>query len=88
MPRRSAEKTRPVDENERQAGLAAGHGDIRDDVFFGTLEEIDRNFKEMGWSDGLPFIPPTFELPRNWDALMEELGYRPLSEYCISRRKK
>lgn len=53
--------TRPIDENERQAGLAAGHGDIRDDVFFGTLEEIDRYFKEMGWSDGLPFIPPTFE---------------------------
>ena len=34
------------------------------------------------------FSTVRIELPRNRDALMEELGYRPLSEYCISRRKK
>lgn len=34
---------------------------ITDDVFHGTLDEIYTHFKEMGWSDGTPFYPPTYE---------------------------
>ncbi len=34
---------------------------ITDDVFHGTLDEIYTHFKEMGWSDGTPFFPPTYE---------------------------
>ena len=54
--------TRPITEEERQAGMSAGKGDIRDDAFFGTVEEINDYFREMKWSDGLPIIPPTFDL--------------------------
>ena len=53
--------TRPITEEELNAGMSATHGDIRDDAFFGTLEEIDSYFKDMNWSDGLPFVPPTYE---------------------------
>ena len=32
---------------------------IADDVFHGTLDQIYDYFSQMGWSDGLPFCPPT-----------------------------
>lgn len=35
--------------------------DLRDDVFYGTLEEVDDYFRKQNWTDGLPFIPPTYE---------------------------
>ena len=53
--------TRPISEDERSAGVSGNKGDIRDDAFFGTLDEINDYFKEMNWSDGLPIVPPTFE---------------------------
>ena len=34
---------------------------IADDVFHGTLDEIHAHFTAMGWSDGAPFCPPTYE---------------------------
>lgn len=34
---------------------------ITDDVFHGTIDEVYAHFVKMGWSDGLPFYPPTFE---------------------------
>lgn len=64
--------TKPISEEERQAGLASGHGDIRDDVYFGTVDEVNTYFREMNWSDGLPVIPPTF------DRVLEFLKYSPL----------
>lgn len=53
--------TKPISEEERAAGISGNKGDIRDDAFFGTLDEINEYFKEMKWSDGLPIVPPTFE---------------------------
>ena len=53
--------TMPISAEERNQGLAANHGDLRDDVFFGTIDEVNDYFKEMNWSDGLPIVPPTFE---------------------------
>ena len=53
--------TKPISEEERSAGLSGNKGDIRDDAFFGTLDEVNEYFKEMKWSDGLPIVPPTFE---------------------------
>ena len=53
--------TKPISEEERSAGISGNKGDIRDDAFFGTLDEINEYFKEMKWSDGLPIVPPTFE---------------------------
>lgn len=67
--------TRPISEEERSAGISGNKGDIRDDAFFGTLDEINEHFQEMKWSDGLPIVPPTFEkvesflryTDRKWD---------------------
>ena len=53
--------TKPISEEERSAGISGNKGDIRDDAFFGTLDEVNEYFKEMKWSDGLPIVPPTFE---------------------------
>ncbi len=53
--------TKPIGQEEREAGISGNKGDIRDDAFFGTLDEINEYFKEMKWSDGLPIVPPTFE---------------------------
>lgn len=53
--------TRQISEDERSAGITSNTGDIRDDAFFGTVDEINAYFSEMKWSDGLPIVPPTFE---------------------------
>ena len=46
---------------EQDIRSSVSRGNIRDDVFYGTLDEVNEYFKEMNWSDGLPVIPPTFE---------------------------
>ncbi len=53
--------TRPITAEELSAGARGKTGDIRDDAFYGTIDEVNDYFKEMKWSDGLPIIPPTFE---------------------------
>lgn len=53
--------TEPISEEERAAAITGSKGDIRDDAFFGTVDEINSYFQEMKWSDGLPIVPPTFE---------------------------
>ena len=53
--------TCPISEEERSAGISGDKGDIRDDAFFGTLDEVNAYFTEIKWSDGLPIVPPTFE---------------------------
>ena len=44
----------PVTKNGQLDGL-------RDDVFYGTLDEVNAYFREMNQTDGLPVVPPTFE---------------------------
>ena len=53
--------TKPISEEELSAGISGNKGDIRADVFYGTLDEVNEYFKDMKWSDGLPIIPPTYE---------------------------
>ena len=53
--------TTPITEKEQSIGENGGKTDIRNDVFYGTLDEIQAYFKEMNWSDGLPIVPPTFD---------------------------
>jgi len=64
--------TKPISAAEKSAGEKGGTGDIRDDVFYGSLDEVQAHFKEMKWSDGLPIIPPTFE------KVCEFMKYSPL----------
>ena len=53
--------TKPITASERDAGMKADRGDIRDDVYYGTLDEINAYFADMNWTDGLPIVPPTFD---------------------------
>ncbi len=53
--------TRPITADEVSVNTQRSKGDIRDDVFYGTLDEINDYFREMKWTDGLPIVPPTFE---------------------------
>ncbi len=59
--------TTPIRQDEYAASEDAQG--ITDDVFHGTLDEIYAHFKTMGWNDGLPFAPPTF------DKVLEYLDY-------------
>lgn len=51
--------TTPITQDEYAA--AETTQGITDDVFHGTLDEIHAHFKAMGWSDGMPFFPPTYD---------------------------
>lgn len=53
--------TTPITQAEIDAATNADHGDLRDDVFWGDIHQIDSFFVSMQWSDGLPFVPPTYE---------------------------
>lgn len=53
--------TTPITQEEIDAAKSADHGDIRDDVFWGDIHQIDSFFVSMQWSDGLPFVPPTYD---------------------------
>lgn len=63
--------TKPISADEMAQAEKGGNGDIRDDVFYGTLEEIDDYFRKQNWTDGLPFVPPTF------DKVTEYMKYTP-----------
>ena len=60
-PRIVSALTEPITEQELQTNAERDKGDIRDDVFYGTLSEVNDFFRDMQWSDGLPIIPPTIE---------------------------
>ena len=51
-----AVKTTSTKQTPPKAAEKGGNGDIRDDVFYGTLEEIDDYFRKQNWTDGLPFV--------------------------------
>lgn len=53
--------TKPIDDAEITENTTRDKGDIRDDVYYGTLQEVNEYFQDMKWSDGLPIIPPTYE---------------------------
>lgn len=53
--------TRPIGDDELARNATRDKGDIRDDVFYGTLQEVNAHFCEMQWSDGLPVVPPTID---------------------------
>ena len=53
--------TSPITAEELERSAKSSKGDIRDDIFYGTLQEVNNHFQEMNWSDGLPIVPPSFE---------------------------
>lgn len=58
--------TRPITAEELARSEKCDKAGIRDDVFYGTLQEVNDYFCEMNWSDGLPIVPPTFERVREF----------------------
>ena len=73
--------TEPISDKERSDGASGSKGDIRDDAFYGTIDEINEYFTDMEWSDGLPIVPPTYEKVEsflkytdlNWDEIVAVL---------------
>ena len=63
--------TKPITADEIACAEKSGSGDIRDDVFYGSLEEIDEYFRRQNWTDGLPIVPPTY------DKVTEFMKYTP-----------
>ena len=53
--------TAPITAEELARSAKRNEGGMRDDIFYGTLQEVNDHFREMNWSDGLPIVPPTFE---------------------------
>ncbi len=53
--------TEPLSETERITPDKVVPADPRRTVFSGSLDEINRYFDEMNWSDGLPVVPPTMD---------------------------
>lgn len=53
--------TQPITDEEIQNNSTRDKGDIRDDVFYGSIGEVNDYFREMRWSDGLPIMPPTYD---------------------------
>ncbi|MBR7096301.1 MAG: hypothetical protein IKC78_00845 [Alistipes sp.] len=53
--------TTPITAEELARSAKKNEGGLRDDIFYGTFQEVNDHFREMNWSDGLPIVPPTFE---------------------------
>lgn len=53
--------TEPFSEIERIQPDKVVPADPRQSVFSGSLDEVNRYFDEMNWSDGLPVVPPTMD---------------------------
>lgn len=53
--------TRPISEQELQTNSANSNSGITDDIFYGTIEQIEEHFRSQKWSDHLPFTPPTYQ---------------------------
>ncbi len=52
---------KPLSDDERVSPGDLAPLDPRTAVFSGTLDDVNRHFAEMNWSDGLPIVPPTME---------------------------
>lgn len=52
--------TKPITGDEIKANAVRDKGDARNDVLYGTLQEVNGFFQDMKWSDGLPTVPPTY----------------------------
>lgn len=68
---------------ELEAGCpASAEPTAVDVVATGTIDEINDRFVELGWSDGLPVIPPTRE---RVEAFIEPSGHDPWTVIGIAR---
>lgn len=53
--------TKPISDTEKTTLDTLPTADPGKAVFIGSIDEVNRHFNEMNWSDGLPVVPPTME---------------------------
>ncbi|MEW6142770.1 MAG: hypothetical protein AB1597_06380 [Chloroflexota bacterium] len=53
--------TKPITAEEIAERRKAVAGEAKGIVFTGTVDEVNKYFTEMRWSDGMPVIPPTID---------------------------
>ena len=53
--------TEPISAEELTRSAVGSQENIRNDVFYGTFQEVNDHFCKMNWSDGLPITPPTYD---------------------------
>ncbi len=53
--------TKPISETEKMPVGSVRQANPKETVFVGSIDDVNRYFEEMGWSDGLPIVPPTIE---------------------------
>lgn len=53
--------TKPISDTERITADKIAPTDPGKTVFIGSIDDVNRYFNEMNWSDGLPIVPPTME---------------------------
>ena len=66
----------------RQAESSGGEPAALDVVATGNIDEVTQFFNDRGWSDGLPFIPPTVERVQGFIA---ESGHDPWRTIGIAK---
>ena len=66
----------------RQAESSGGEPAALDVVATGNIDEVTQVFNDRGWSDGLPFIPPTVERVQGFIA---ESGHDPWRTIGIAK---
>jgi hypothetical protein len=65
MPKLAEALTKPLTEEEKKAGKII-RTELSQVAMTGTLREINTYFMENKWGDGLPIVPPTEELVREF----------------------
>lgn len=53
--------TKCIGDDERMTADKTAPSDPGETVFRGSIDDVNRYFNEMNWSDGLPVVPPTME---------------------------
>ncbi len=69
--------TGPVDERDPASEAAEPEvvePSARTIVVSGSLDDVQRRFRDEGWTDGLPIVPPTIE---RVERMLEPLGHDP-----------
>lgn len=71
--------TKPLPESA-SARASLKEQKVRETVFTGTIDEVNRYFSDYQWSDGMAIIPPTVE---RVEAFLEYTGYAPYEEIAV-----
>ncbi|MCP9462961.1 MAG: hypothetical protein NNA24_13080 [Nitrospira sp.] len=72
--------TRPIPESTSTQESTLREKKAREIVFTGTLDEVNRYFRDYQWSDGMAIIPPTVQ---RVEEFLKYTGYAPHEEIAV-----